>query len=367
LSVNSVNSTYDAQDRILQSGSTSYQFTANGTLSEKRVGTAITRYIYDDFGQLASVTLPDGKFIEYSIDGHAQRAIKKVSGSITQKFIYHGDGTIAAELNEDNSIKSVFVYATQTNSPDYMITSGVQYKFVKDHLGSVRLVINTETGSIAQRRDYDEFGRVLTDTNPSLQPFGFAGGLYDSDTGLVRFGARDYDPETGRWTSKDPILFNGGQTNLYGYTFNDPINFIDPSGKFGLAGVASGFVSGMVGGYISGGTITAALAGGTAGAVVGFVNPWASSAAGAFAGGVASSLLGQVVGNVMTDQPYMNINLGAAAFSGFGSAVGVQAAGAMACGKTGSAIVEGSASGLSELFGGSLDQTRNFSPLFSPR
>lgn len=39
-----------------------------------------------------------------------------------------------------------------------------------------------------------------------------------------------YDPETGRWTSKDPILFGGGDTNLYGYTFSDPVNFIDPSG-----------------------------------------------------------------------------------------------------------------------------------------
>ncbi len=45
------------------------------------------------------------------------------------------------------------------------------------------------------RLDYDEFGRVLLDTNPGFQPFGFAGGHYDPDTQLVRFGARDYDPE----------------------------------------------------------------------------------------------------------------------------------------------------------------------------
>jgi len=51
--------------------------------------------------------------------------------------------------------------------------------------------------------DYDEWGRAVLDTNPGFQPFGFAGGLHDRDTGLVRFGARDYDPETGRWTAKD--------------------------------------------------------------------------------------------------------------------------------------------------------------------
>ncbi len=80
--------------------------------------------------------------------------------------------------------------------------------------------------------DYDEFGQVITDTNTGFQPFGFAGGLYDRDTKLVRFGARDYDAETGRWTAKDPIRFAGGDTNLYGYVVNDPVNGIDPNGFF---------------------------------------------------------------------------------------------------------------------------------------
>ena len=83
---------------------------------------------------------------------------------------------------------------------------------------------------MVQNFTYDEFGLVLSDSNPGFQPFGFAGGHYDHQTGLVRFGARDYDAETGRWTAKDRILFNGGDTNLYGYTINDPINKIDPKG-----------------------------------------------------------------------------------------------------------------------------------------
>jgi RHS repeat-associated protein len=78
-----------------------------------------------------------------------------------------------------------------------------------------------------QRPDYDEFGRVPPDTNPGFQPFGFAGGIQDPDTQLVRFGARDYDPEIGRWTTKDPIRFAGGDPNLYGYVLNDPVNLVD--------------------------------------------------------------------------------------------------------------------------------------------
>ncbi len=58
-----------------------------------------------------------------------------------------------------------------------------------------------------------------------------AGGLYDRDTGLVRFGARDYDPMLGRWSVKDPIRFAGGSTNLYAYVLNNPINLVDPNGK----------------------------------------------------------------------------------------------------------------------------------------
>ena len=88
-------------------------------------------------------------------------------------------------------------------------------------------MVNTADGTIAQRLDYDEFGNVLTDTNLGFQPFGFAGGLYDQHTKLVRFGARDYDAETGRWTAKDAIGFAGGDPNLYGYVANDPINWFD--------------------------------------------------------------------------------------------------------------------------------------------
>lgn len=63
--------------------------------------------------------------------------------------------------------------------------------------------------------------KIDTVTNASFQSLGFAGGLTDPATGLVRFGARDYDPDVGRWTAKDPILFEGLQTSLYSYSLND--------------------------------------------------------------------------------------------------------------------------------------------------
>jgi RHS repeat-associated protein len=110
------------------------------------------------------------------------------------------------------------------------LKAGATYRILADHLGSPRLVIDTTTGAVTQRLNYDEFGNITLDTNPGFQPFGFAGGLYDKDTKLARFGARDYDADTSRWTAKDPIRFAGGDTNLFGYVLNDPVNFTDREG-----------------------------------------------------------------------------------------------------------------------------------------
>ncbi len=71
---------------------------------------------------------------------------------------------------------------------------------------------------------------MTRDTSPGFQPFGFAGGILDSDTGLVHLGAREYDPKLGRFTTSDPIGFDGGSFNLHGYALGDPVNFIDPTG-----------------------------------------------------------------------------------------------------------------------------------------
>ena len=60
-----------------------------------------------------------------------------------------------------------------------MIKGGIGYHFAKVQLGSVRAVINADTGAVLQVIQYDEFGRVLADTNPCFQPFGFAGGHFD--------------------------------------------------------------------------------------------------------------------------------------------------------------------------------------------
>ncbi|MEZ4328225.1 MAG: RHS repeat-associated core domain-containing protein [Polyangiales bacterium] len=127
--------------------------------------------------------------------------------------------------------------------------AGDVYRVVSDHLGSVRILVNATTGAVVERYDYDAWGRVTFESGDhSLHPFGYAGGLYDADTGLVRFGVRDYDADTGRWTAPEPLGF-AAETNWYRYASGDPVNFVDPSGE--LPVLALGAVA-FIGGYVIG-------------------------------------------------------------------------------------------------------------------
>ncbi|MCB0366797.1 MAG: RHS repeat-associated core domain-containing protein [Bdellovibrionaceae bacterium] len=179
---------------------------------------------------MIEVNLPSGKNIEYQIDGEGRRLAKKVNGLVEKYFVHDFNGRLIAELNPAGSVTAQFVYVTQSHSPDMMIKNATEYRFVKDHLGSIRAVVNSQTGVIEQRMSYDEFGVVMTDSNPGFQPFGFAGGHYDHETQLVRFGARDYMASVGRWTAKDPIRFKGEDTNLYSYVRNAPMILTDQDG-----------------------------------------------------------------------------------------------------------------------------------------
>jgi RHS repeat-associated protein len=188
--------------------------------------------------------------------------------------------------------------------PVAMTKGASRYYLIYDQVGSLRLVADN-VGNIVKDLDYDSFGNVIRETNPSFEiPFGFAGGLFDKDTGLIRFGRRDYDPDSGRWTAKDPILFAGGDINLYGYCLNDPVNLVDPEGQFGVLGTIAGGISGAYGGFLSGmssGDVTTGIMGGIAGGLVGGAlgtfNPAISGAAGGAVGGFLTGSINEYKDN----------------------------------------------------------------------
>lgn len=228
--------TYDDQDRILTYGSRTYNYNNNGDLSRIQWNvTDKTDFVYDVLGNLKQVTLPTGTVLTYSMDGLNNRVYKTAAGSYNYRYLYDDQKRVVAHISGANALTKEFIYASRQTVPDYMITGGNKFRIISDHLGSPRLVVRIDSGVVVQRIDYNTLGLVTADSSPGFQPYAFAGGIHDTHTQLVKFGARDYDPRsTGRWMTKDPIGFDGGDVNLYGYVLNDPINFVDPSGLMGM-------------------------------------------------------------------------------------------------------------------------------------
>jgi RHS repeat-associated protein len=227
--------TYDAQDRLLTYGPESFTYTANGDLATRTnsATSQTTSYRYDVLGNLTHVGLPDGRQIDYLIDGQNRRVGKLINGALVQAFIYDGALRPVAELDGAGNLVQQFVYASHVNVPDYIIRGGALLLVIMDHLGSVRRILDSTSGATLEAVEYDAWGSVLSDTQPGLQPFGFAGGIYDRDARLVRFGARDYDSEVGRWLARDPARFENGarNPNLYVYVANDPVDLVDFDGS----------------------------------------------------------------------------------------------------------------------------------------
>ena len=225
---------YDSQDRLKSYGPFDYAYTNNGELLTKtdRTTGVVTTYSYDTLGNLITVAPSNGATITYLVDGMNRRIGKKVGSSLVQQWLYRDSLKPVAELDGTGHLVSVFVYGSNANVPDYVVRDQATYRILTDQIGTPRLVVNVANSSdVKFAATYTAFGELVSSSGTvGYIPFGFAGGLYDKDTGLVRFGARDYDPVVGRWISKDPILFDGGQANLYVYVNNDPVNASDPAG-----------------------------------------------------------------------------------------------------------------------------------------
>lgn len=264
-----------AQDRIEKLGQLRWDWSPRGTIYRRRAvdDNQEIEYHYNAFGALETVTHRDNGsvvwFVRYVNDAFGRRVAKytgtsAASATLQRTYVWDGLLRLAAEIEFTGGSTMVarrrYVYANRANVPEYMVrvagSEARAYRFLHDHLGSVRLVVDAQTGAVVQELRYDPLGAVRLDSQPRFQPFGFAGGLYDPDTGFlvspggapkevegrytgfVRFGFRDYDGVPGRWMAKDPILFSGGDTNLYGYVLGDPVNGIDPSGLEPFSGAA---------------------------------------------------------------------------------------------------------------------------------
>jgi RHS repeat-associated protein len=204
-----------------------------------------TEYVYDFENRLIEVNYT-GMLAQYKYDPFGRRIEKNVNGDIT-RHLYDGTN-IVTEYDGAWNVKAKYVFTLDVDDPLTVTQGADTFYYHKDGLGSVVNLADIY-GNVVKSYTYKSFGEVYSEMGSLVQPFTFTGREYDPESGLYYYRARYYDPRAGRFLTKDPIGFAGGDMNLYRYVTNNPINFIDPSGKLafpyhGYASLYAGLMEG---------------------------------------------------------------------------------------------------------------------------
>lgn len=216
--------TVDTRGLVSLRGSTTYGFNVDGQLATR--GSDL--FTVGIEGEVLSATV-GGATVTYTIDGTGRRVARTDATGTTQYFYGTGHQNELTHSRDPAGVLTTYFFDDRGRVIAFK-RGAVRYYVATDTTGQPKVVFDS-TGAVVKRLTHDAFGRVLTDSAPTFKlEVGFAGGLRDELTGLVHLGARDYEPETGRFISRDPSLFGGAQGNLYAYGNNDPVSNVDRSG-----------------------------------------------------------------------------------------------------------------------------------------
>jgi RHS repeat-associated protein len=182
-------------------------------------------YAWDAANRLRSVTV-GGSVYEWEYDGLSRRVLEKRDGTVRKRFVWDAERLVQERDGENRVLRTYY--------GDGFEEGGKIYVYAKDHLGSVREVVDAAGGVVAARYDYDLWGGRSKLAGNAETPWGYTGHSTHAETGLVLALYRAYDPDTGRWLSRDPI--EDGEMrqgpNLYQYVRNSPVIHVDPTGLF---------------------------------------------------------------------------------------------------------------------------------------
>ncbi|MDG0795138.1 RHS repeat-associated core domain-containing protein [Cohnella ginsengisoli] len=222
-----VENAYGANDQLRQVGNTAYTFDADGFLLQR----GDDRFHYGTMGELLSATVT-GVTYSYEYDALGRRTAREGGGGAVKYYYGHPGALQMVTTTIDAQHTATNYYYNDEGLLIGLERGGNRYYVVTDGVGTPQRVLDA-SGNVVKKLSYDSYGVLLSDSNPDFELLiGFAGGMEDRATGLVRFGARDYDPAAGRWTARDPVLLESGQANLYAYVNNNPVELRDPCGLF---------------------------------------------------------------------------------------------------------------------------------------
>jgi RHS repeat-associated protein len=192
-------------------------------------------YTYDAAGRLREFRLGGTLQAQYRYDAMGRQAVRTLTaGLVTIHSVFDADGRRIAEYDEATGAL-IREYVWMGWAPVAVIEGGQVWLVRADHIGRP-VFATTLAGTQVWSAVYLPFGGVHTATG-ALPSNRFPGQWFQSETGLHQNWMRDYDPTTGRYIEADPLGLIAG-ASVYGYAFQSPLRWTDPTGENPAAAVA---------------------------------------------------------------------------------------------------------------------------------
>lgn len=229
---------YDVADRLLNDGTYSYQYDANGNMLSRtdiQNPSSVTNYFYDPEDRLSDVTLPSGASVSYRYDPFGRRVLHSntIGVGATAEFVYD-DEDILLEFDAAQNLAARYTHGPGIDEPIFVSRGGTVHTTVQDMLSSLTDEAST-AGVSNYARQYDAFGEIGGESGTGVSPYGFAGSMRDSDSDLASMRARYYASGQGRFTQEDPIRWWNVTVKWprgsYSYALENPALLNDPTGR----------------------------------------------------------------------------------------------------------------------------------------
>jgi RHS repeat-associated protein len=226
--------TYDEDNRLEETTRpATYGYDDNGNMTSRIMGGTTTTFTYDFENRLISQTT-GASVVRHIYDGQGNRIARNNNGQVTRYILDHGRSMshIPCETDSFGQIIAYYIHGPQILAR--VSADGSIHYYHTDHIGSVT-ALSDPNGLITDRYAYTPFGVSAGSEGTTSNPFTYIGslGVMTETDGLYFMRARFYDPDTGRFLSRDPIENSKGES-LYEYTNNSPITFYDPLGLFSV-------------------------------------------------------------------------------------------------------------------------------------
>jgi RHS repeat-associated protein len=320
---------YNANNELEGYDDVTFQYDANGNMTEKNAGGVVTKFFYNLEDRLERVEDGTGNVIAtYYYDPFGRRLWKDVGGTRTC-FFYNDEG-LAGEYDAAGVEIKTYGWkpgSTWSTDPLFMKVGSEYYWYHNDHLGTPQMM-TTSSGAVVWKAKYSSFGKTAVDPSSTVvSNLRLPGQYFDEKTGLHYNWFRYYDSDLGRYLRIDPLrlsqrkiaiqriindiressrngkngksirlllvanlfyryeLYNIQAHDLYAYVQNNPVTWIDPFGLSAMSDAMSDAITGGTGGLITNGP---AGIGGSMGIGVGvgiFIpNPYIAAIVGAVIG-----------------------------------------------------------------------------------